>query len=408
MFLNHIILLCRFVARLKESLIALFISALTAVFAGLFLGTAQEVLILVPGIILLVPAAIGMRGNIFAALGSRLGSALHLGSVTSFTIRNKVVRSNIYSTLTLTLILSAFLGFLAKGFAVLFGLKSISVFSFVAISFIAGFLSGVILLFLTFLVSFASYRRGWDPDNITSPIITALGDFFTIPSLLLATYFVTSIDPNAINAIAYLAVIASGLNILFIFIQKARNRSVQYRKIVLQSLVILVLAGALDGFAGAFIELNIHTIISLPMVIVMLPAFLETGGNIGNVLAARLSTKLHLGTIQSFRFTPDLKREILGSMTLAYITFPVLGLLTYIVSSLFGVTGLTLTRAVLLSTVGGIILHLIIIFFTMFTAILSFKYGLDPDNVTIPLLTSATDIIGVLALFAALSVLAIL
>ena len=408
MVLNYLMVVFRFLKKLKESLIALILSAITAVFAGLFLGTAEETLILVPGLILLVPAAIGMRGNIFAALGSRLGSALHLGSVTSITMKNEVVRSNIYSTLTLTVILSVILGFLAKGFALTFGLGSIGVFSFIAISFIAGFLSGIILLFLTFAVAFASYRRGWDPDNITSPLITALGDFITIPSLLLATHIVISIDQTTITAIAYLTIAAAALNILFLFIQKARHKFVAYRKIAFQSLFVLILSGVLDGFAGAFIELNIHKLVSLPMILVMFPAFLETGGNVGNILASRLATKLHLGTVESFRLTGELRNEILASAALAYITFPMLGFLTYFIASLFGVTGLSIINAVILSTVAGFMLHLIIIFFTMFTAILSFKYGLDPDNVTIPLLTSATDIVGTISLLVTLNILGII
>ncbi len=409
MVFNYAMLAWRFLKRLKESLIALLISALTSVFAGLFLGKSQETLILVPGLILLVPAAIGMRGNIFAALGSRLGSALHLGSFTALTMKNEIVRTNVYSTITLTLVLSVFLGFLARTFAFGFGLESISVFSFVLISFIAGFISGIVLLFLTFVVAFASYRRGWDPDNITAPLITALGDFFTIPSLLLAAYMVMPLNQMALISLADVVAFAAAINILFLLAQRLRNRAVHYRKIVFQSLVILVVSGVLDGFAGAFVEINIQKIIALPMILVLLPAFLETGGNIGNVLASRLATKLHLGTIESkLSIKGDMGKEILGSITLAYISFPVLGLLTYIVASLFGVTGLDLVSAIVLSSLAGFILHLIIIFFAIFTSILSFRYGWDPDNVTIPLLTSATDIIGVLALLLALSILGIM
>ncbi len=408
MFLDYVVPVFRFLKKLRESLIALILSALTSVFAGLFLGTSGETFLLVPGLILLVPAAIGMRGNIFAALGSRLGSALHLGAVSALTMKSDTIRTNVYSTLTLTLILSVFLGFLAKGFAVAFGLESISVFSFVVISFMAGFISGTILLLMTFVVSFTSYSRGWDPDNVTAPLITAMGDFFTIPSLMLSAYVVMSMPAAVITAIAYLSIIAALLNVSFLVIQKLRNSSVQYRRIAVQSLIVLVLAAALDGFAGAFVELNINKIIALPMTLVLLPAFLETGGNIGNVLAARLGTKLHLGSISSFGMSGELKYEILGSMALAYITFPVLGFLTYAVASLFGIAGLDLAGMILLSTVGGFILHLVIIFFTMFTAIASFKYGFDPDNTTIPLLTSATDILGVVALLATLKLMAII
>ncbi len=408
MFLDYTLAVFRFLKKLRESLTALILSALTSVFAGLFLGTSNETLVMIPGLILLVPAAIGMRGNIFAALGSRMGSALHLGAVSTLTLDSSVVKTNIYSTLTLTLILSVFLGFLAKGLSAAFGLESISVMAFVAISFIAGFLSGIVLLLMTFVISFTSYRRGWDPDNITAPLITAMGDFFTIPSLLFAAHIVINASPAIITAVAYAVTIAALLNMIFIFAQKARNRSVHYRKIAMQSLMVLVIAGILDGFAGAFVELNIGKIVTIPMILVMLPAFLETGGNIGNVLAARLGTKLHLGSIKEFGISGELKYEILGSMMLAYLTFPVLGVLTYVFSAAFGIGGLDLVGAVMLSTIGGFVLHLVIIFFTVFTAIVSFKYGFDPDNTTIPLLTSATDILGVIALLATLQLMAII
>lgn len=409
MVLNYIVLLFRFLKKLRESILALIISAVTSVFAGLFLGNSTDILLLIPGLIIHIPVAIGMRGNIFAALGSRLGSALHLGSFTSLSMKNEVVRSNIFSTFTLTLILSVALGFITVAFASVFGLATVSLFTFISIAFISGFVSGIILLALTLIIAFASYKKGWDPDNITAPLITALGDFFTIPSIILAARIVTSLGEKSVITFAYLTIIAALLNIIFLAVQKVRRHSVQYRKIVFQSLMIIILAGILDGFAGTFVELNIQKIVALPVILVMLPAFLETGGNIGNVLAARLSTKLHLGTIETrISIRGEMGKEILGSMALAYIIFPVLGFLTYAVSLLFGVTGLNLASTVLLSVLGGFILHLMIIFFTMFTAILSFKYGLDPDNVTIPLLTSATDIVGVLALFAALGILAIL
>ena len=80
---------------LKESFTSLLLSAVTAVFAGIFLGTFKELFILLPGLIVLIPAAIGMRGNIFAALGSRLGSAFHLGTITRFSMKNPTIKNNI-------------------------------------------------------------------------------------------------------------------------------------------------------------------------------------------------------------------------------------------------------------------------------------------------------------------------
>src|SRR3989344_6173932 len=98
---------------LKESFIALVLSALAAVFAGLFLGRYDEFLLLIPGLIMLIPGSTNMRGAIFAALGSRLGSSMHLGTIDKLTLRSTALRNNIYSSITLNLSLSLTLGIIA-------------------------------------------------------------------------------------------------------------------------------------------------------------------------------------------------------------------------------------------------------------------------------------------------------
>jgi len=75
---------------LKQSIIVLLISSITAIIAGLFLGYSKEILLILPGLIILLPGAIDMRGSIFAALGSRLSSSLHLGLVERFNIKNSL------------------------------------------------------------------------------------------------------------------------------------------------------------------------------------------------------------------------------------------------------------------------------------------------------------------------------
>ena len=62
-----------------QSGIALLVSVVATLIAGLVLATAEDRLAELPGFLLLVPAAIAQRGNVFGALGSRLGTAIHTG-----------------------------------------------------------------------------------------------------------------------------------------------------------------------------------------------------------------------------------------------------------------------------------------------------------------------------------------
>ena len=64
---------------IRQGFVALVVADLGSLVAGLALGTITHRLKVLPGLIVMVPAAIGMRGNIFGALGSRLGTSIHSG-----------------------------------------------------------------------------------------------------------------------------------------------------------------------------------------------------------------------------------------------------------------------------------------------------------------------------------------
>jgi mgtE-like transporter len=72
---------------LRQGFVALFISSGGDLLAGLALASMTGTLLRLPGLLVLVPAAIGMRGNIFGALGSRLGTSIHAGTFEP-TLRN--------------------------------------------------------------------------------------------------------------------------------------------------------------------------------------------------------------------------------------------------------------------------------------------------------------------------------
>jgi mgtE-like transporter len=100
---------------LRQGFVALFISSGGDLLAGLALASMTGALTRLPGLFVLVPAAIGMRGNIFGALGSRLGTSIHAGTFEP-TLRNRrgSVYQNAYAATVLTLASSVFLGVLAR------------------------------------------------------------------------------------------------------------------------------------------------------------------------------------------------------------------------------------------------------------------------------------------------------
>src|SRR5499427_10056535 len=103
-------LLRRFVAVVRSDptgvgagFVALLASSGGDLLAGLTLGAITGTLESLPGLLVLVPAAIGMRGNIFGALGSRLGTSIHAGTFRLSRRKDTVVGQNILASTALTL-----------------------------------------------------------------------------------------------------------------------------------------------------------------------------------------------------------------------------------------------------------------------------------------------------------------
>ena len=77
---------------IKEGLIALLICAVGDLIAGIILGKMTFFLETFPGLLVVIPGAIGMRGNIFGSFASRLSTSLHIGLISPAAIRACLVR----------------------------------------------------------------------------------------------------------------------------------------------------------------------------------------------------------------------------------------------------------------------------------------------------------------------------
>src|SRR5205809_1920207 len=175
---------------LRQGFVALLVSTGAALVAGITLSSISKTLLALPGLIILIPAANGMRGTIFGAIGARFGTSIHAGLFEVTRDRQGVLYQNTFVAIVTTFSSSLYLAVLAKLSAELFGLRSISFLDFVTISVVGGVLGSAIVLGLTAALTIVSFRRGYDLDTVSTPIVTAAGDMTTVPSLYLATFLV--------------------------------------------------------------------------------------------------------------------------------------------------------------------------------------------------------------------------
>jgi mgtE-like transporter len=130
--------------------------------------------------LVLVPALIGLRGNINTTLGSRLGSAVHMGLISPKNFWNNEMKENFKASLYLSFVMSAIAGLLAYATTLAIGKSRVSMLKIVAIAVIAGSIAGIILALITVGIVFYTFKRGLDPDNVTGPSLATFGDIITL------------------------------------------------------------------------------------------------------------------------------------------------------------------------------------------------------------------------------------
>ena len=381
---------------IKEGLIALLICAIGDLFAGVILGKMTFFLETFPGLLVIVPGAIGMRGNIFGSFASRLSTNLHIGLISPKFKFSEQLNYNIYSSFVLTLVLSIFLGIVGKIFCILLRYPSMELIDFILICSFSGLISNLVMLPITMLVSFKSFEHGWDPDNITSPIIAACGDLLTLPAIIASTYILTYACFNYIIKDIVLVVILISVLIAFIYCYRLSDET---KTILKQSTPILLLCSFLGGSAGGILNSSLETLLTNPSLLTLIPLFSGESGSLISILGARLSSGLHSGLIEPFNRPKGEALHNFGiSYILAIIIFPVIGLLAESSSAVLGTVGVGFDKIVGISTLSGLILVTIMAFSVYYISTISYTHNLDPDNIVIPISTSVTDSISSLIL----------
>ncbi len=172
-------------AVVMQGLAVLVICAIIEIIAGNFLEKLKESLtVTIPVLIVMIPPLLALRGNINGALASRLGTALHTGVIEAKISFSGELKTNLTASLILSFLASATIGILSAVVGALVG-KTVNFASILGIAIIAGMVSGIILAVLTVVIAVTSFRKGWDPDNITAPLMATIGDLVTMVSIFL-------------------------------------------------------------------------------------------------------------------------------------------------------------------------------------------------------------------------------
>ena len=378
--------------------IALLVAATADLGAGLILSGSEERISELPGLLLLVPGAIALRGATFGAFGARLGTALAVGTYEPELRPGSWLWRHVEAVSVLTLVTSVEAAFFAWGVGQVLDRVTVPLADLIVISTVGGVLASVVLLVVTLGLARASSRRGWSMDDVAAPAITATGDLLTIPALLVATLLLGWGGATAVGAgvIAVLAVLAVAYGLL--------HPRDSIRRLVRESVAVLTGAALVSVLAGAVLEGQGEVFLAVPVLLLLFPPFVAIFGALGGILSSRLTSKLHLGIIRP-SIRPDREVWLELSMTFLYAigVYVYVGVSAWLLATVLGIGTPPLPQLLGIAVVGGMIGTVFLTLVATTAATATYRLGLDPDNHAIPIVTSVMDFIGMLCLVGAVA-----
>lgn len=374
----------RYIQIVKTAVLTSFPALVACVFLDFFAGTfLGKFFTLIrenyPIILVILPGLMSLRGNIFGSLASRFSTMLYLGEMKP-SLRDKMVTKNIFMSIVLSLLPVLFLWLVGS-------LKIRDVDIAIAVLLIiltSTIYTSLFLGYSTAFVSILPFKKGIDPDAIAAPVITSLADLVTVP--LLVGFILLFSDHKTFLAITALALLV--FFFLWRYSKFGKEDIVTFKEI---TSVIMFLA-MISSITGSILESYSELLERVIIFSIMYPAILDTTGNLGSIIGAKTSTKIHLGEIEK-TLNKDIAFEI-GVYTI--LAYP-LALLSNGIAVLVGRFLLNKTMGIIPEFVllYPILAHLVM-WFAYFIAIFAEKMRLDPDNVTVPTITTLADVFSTL------------
>lgn len=385
----------------RQGLVALALNSSTSLVAGAVLGSLTATFERRPGLLLLVPAAIGLRGNVFGSLGNRVSTSIHAGDLQLRLRRSTVLGQNVLAAGALTLGMSVVLVLMASVISVGLGLgHTIGLADLALVSVGGGTLASLPVLAATLGLAAGAVRFGWDLDNVTAPLVSTLGDVLTLPALWLATgllgFGLVTTGLGWVLAVLAVAALVAG----------AVTSLPQLRRIVRTSMPVLMLAGLVSSLAGVALERRLVTFTALPALLILVPAHLSSAGALGGILSGRLSSKLLLGLAPPTAMPSRAAREDLALVAgLSVPVFIANGAGAHLVARLLGEESPGLAQLVGASLLGGVAAMVVVLVIAYYGTIAAVRADIDPDTYGIPLVSSTVDLVGALTLIVAITTL---
>ncbi|XP_040894300.1 solute carrier family 41 member 2 isoform X2 [Toxotes jaculatrix] len=277
-----------------QILVPFLLAGFGTVSAGMLLDVVQnwDVFQEITELFILVPAVLGMKGNLEMTLASRLSTAVNTGKMESAREKWMLIVGN----LALKQLQATVLGLLASLMATVLGWMAEGKMPFnhvvllcsasVSTAFVASLLQGIIMV----AVIIGSKRMGINPDNVATPMAASFGDLITLALLACCSqwfYSFTELYPYVLYLVDLLFLCLIPLWVVISSKHPASN-------ILLRTgWEPIITAMVISSIGGLILDKSVSDP-NLAGIIVYAPVINGIGGNLVSIQSSRISTNLHL------------------------------------------------------------------------------------------------------------------
>jgi mgtE-like transporter len=236
------------------------------------------------------------------------------------------------------------------------------------------------------------FKRGFDPGNLLPTLVTTVGDLVTLPFLVVAFILVAS-TPSNITPLLFLTV--TSISLAFYTASYSYGGS-RIRRILRERLLILLLIAITGPLVGAFLAWLEEGLAKMRL-IHLTTSFIGVNGALASIAGVRLSATLHMyGTEGLTGRLAIIARDVaLASIPGALL----ISLVGYTTQTLIGESTVGLTAMIAVVAAATIVHMAIGSISALVVSMGSYKLGLDPNNVAIPVITTIMDITGIPILY---------
>uniref|UniRef100_A0A3Q3XLI8 Solute carrier family 41 member n=1 Tax=Mola mola TaxID=94237 RepID=A0A3Q3XLI8_MOLML len=389
-----------------QILVPFLLAGLGTVSAGMLLEVVQswDVFQEVTEIFILVPAVLGMKGNLEMTLASRLSTAVNAGKLESAREKWMLIIGN----LGIKQLQATGLGLLASFMATVLGWMAEGKMSFdhvvllcstsVSTAFTASLLQGIIMVG----VIIGSKWLGINPDNVATPMAASFGDLITLAFLVCFShwfYFFIDLYPFVLYLVDLFLLC---LIPLWVVIASKHPAS---HILLSTGWEPIVTALAISSIGGLILDKTVSDP-NLAGIIVYAPVINGVGGNLVSIQCSRISTSLHLN--YSAGVVPEDRKRcyspcciFFGSganhrsaQVLLLLVIPGQLIFLYVLHLMKG--GQTLPSALLIVIFLSASLLQVFSLLCLADCMVHclWRRGKDPDSYSIPYLTALGDLLG--------------